>query len=213
MFEEIKKNYGHLFEEELLKEINEIGKMREVNAGEELIRTGQYLSSIPLLIDGVIKVMREDEDGFELMLYFLEKGETCAMTLSCCTGSAASEIKAVAETNSKLVMIPIEKMEEWLGRYKSWRNYIFDSYHARLMEVLETIDNIAFKKMDERLLEYLRNKSKYYEDSEIKVTHQDIAFDLHTSRVVISRLLKQLEKTNRIKLKRNSIKLINIDSK
>jgi CRP/FNR family transcriptional regulator len=211
MREEIKRNYGHLFENELLEEIDSIGIIKDVNAGDELIRTGQYLSAMPLLIDGVIKVMREDEDGFELMLYFLEKGETCAMTLSCCTGSAISEIRAIAETDSKLLMIPIEKMEEWLGKYKSWRNFIFNSYHERLMEVLATIDNIAFKKMDERLIEYLKNKSKHYDSSEIKVTHQDIAFDLHTSRVVISRLLKQLEKTNRIKLNRNSIKLIDIN--
>ncbi|MBZ9650453.1 Crp/Fnr family transcriptional regulator [Psychroflexus montanilacus] len=211
MLEEIKRNYGHIFEEDLLQEINDIATIKTVNAGDELIRTGQYLSAMPLLIDGVIKVMREDEDGFELMLYYLEKGETCAMTLSCCTGSAVSEIRAIAETESSLLMIPIEKMEEWLGKYKSWRNFIFDSYHERLMEVMATIDNIAFKKMDERLIEYLKNKSKYYNDSEIKVTHQDIAFDLHTSRVVVSRLLKQLEKTNRIKLNRNSIKLIDID--
>lgn len=209
MQEEIKKNYGHLLEDELLQEINTIGIIKTVNAGDELIRTGQYLSAMPLLISGVIKVMREDEDGFELLLYYLEKGETCAMTLSCCTGSALSEIRAIAETESTLLMIPIEKMEEWLGKYKSWRNFIFDSYHERLMEVLATIDNIAFKKMDERLLDYLNSKAKYYDDSEIKVTHQDIAFDLHTSRVVVSRLLKQLEKTNRIKLNRNSIKLIN----
>lgn len=211
MLEEIKNNYGHIFEEELLQEINDIAVLRTVDAGDELIRTGQYLSAMPLLVDGVIKVMREDEDGFELMLYYLEKGETCAMTLSCCTGSAESEIRAIAETESTLLMIPIEKMEEWLGRYKTWRNFIFDSYHERLMEVMATIDSIAFKKMDERLIDYLKKKSKYYNDSEIKVTHQDIAFDLHTSRVVVSRLLKQLEKTNRIKLNRNSIKLIDID--
>lgn len=211
MLEEIKNNYGHIFEEELLQEINDIAVLRTVEAGGELIRTGQYLSAMPLLVDGVIKVMREDEDGFELMLYYLEKGETCAMTLSCCTGSAASEIRAIAETESTLLMIPIEKMEEWLGKYKTWRNFIFDSYHERLMEVMATIDSIAFKKMDERLIDYLKKKSKYYNDSEIKVTHQDIAFDLHTSRVVVSRLLKQLEKTNRIKLNRNSIKLIDID--
>ena len=210
MIDQIKRNYGHIFEEELIQEINEVGIIKSIEAGGELIRPGQYMKAMPLLLDGVIKVMREDDDGFELMLYFLEKGETCAMTLSCCTGSAISEIKAVAETDSDLLMIPIEKMEEWLGKYKSWRNFIFNSYHERLMEVLETIDNIAFKRMDERLLDYLRNKSKYYVDSEIKITHQDIAYDLHTSRVVISRLLKQLEKINKIKLNRNSIKLLNI---
>jgi CRP/FNR family transcriptional regulator len=210
MIDQIKRNYGHIFEEELIQEINEVGIIKSIEAGGELIRPGQYMKAMPLLLDGVIKVMREDKDGFELMLYFLEKGETCAMTLSCCTGSTISEIKAVAETDSELLMIPIEKMEEWLGKYKSWRNFIFNSYHERLMEVLETIDNIAFKRMDERLLDYLRNKSKHYVDSEIKITHQDIAYDLHTSRVVISRLLKQLEKINKIKLSRNSIKLLNI---
>ncbi|AFU70276.1 transcriptional regulator, Crp/Fnr family [Psychroflexus torquis ATCC 700755] len=210
MTDQVKRNYGHIFEEKLIQEINEVGIIKSIEAGGELIRPGQYMKAMPLLLDGVIKVMREDKDGFELMLYFLEKGETCAMTLSCCTGSAISEIKAVAETDSDLLMIPIEKMEEWLGKYKSWRNFIFNSYHERLMEVLETIDNIAFKRMDERLLDYLRNKSKYYVDSEIKITHQDIAYDLHTSRVVISRLLKQLEKINKIKLNRNSIKLLNI---
>ncbi|EMY81443.1 Crp/Fnr family transcriptional regulator [Psychroflexus gondwanensis] len=210
MIDQIKSNYGHIFEEELIQEINEVGVIKSIEAGGELIRPGQYMKAMPLLLDGVIKVMREDDDGFELMLYFLEKGETCAMTLSCCTGSAISEIKAVAETDSDLLMIPIEKMEEWLGKYKSWRNFIFNSYHERLMEVLETIDNIAFKRMDERLIDYLRNKSKHYVDSEIKITHQDIAYDLHTSRVVISRLLKQLEKINKIKLNRNSIKILNI---
>ena len=210
MIDQIKSNYGHIFEEELIREINEVGVIKSIEAGGELIRPGQYMKAMPLLLDGVIKVMREDDDGFELMLYFLEKGETCAMTLSCCTGSAISEIKAVAETDSDLLMIPIEKMEEWLGKYKSWRNFIFNSYHERLMEVLETIDNIAFKRMDERLIDYLRNKSKHYVDSEIKITHQDIAYDLHTSRVVISRLLKQLEKINKIKLNRNSIKILNI---
>ncbi|WP_127846255.1 Crp/Fnr family transcriptional regulator [Psychroflexus aestuariivivens] len=207
MLEEIKTNYAHIFEEELLEEINEVGIVKKVKSGDELIRIGQYLTAMPLLLDGVIKVMREDKEGFELLLYFLEKGETCAMTLSCCTATAVSEIRAVAEIDSTLVMIPIEKMEAWISKYKSWRNFVFDSYHNRLMEVLETIDNIAFKKMDQRLLKYLHNKAKFYENSEIKTTHQEIAYDLHTSRVVVSRLLKQLEKEKRIALQRNSIKL------
>ncbi|MFN2262350.1 MAG: Crp/Fnr family transcriptional regulator [Psychroflexus sp.] len=208
MLEEIKTNYAHIFENQLLEEINEVGIIKEVKSGDELIRIGQYMTAMPLLLDGVIKVMREDKEGFELLLYFLEKGETCAMTLSCCTATAVSEIRAVAETDSTLVMIPIENMEAWISKYKSWRNFVFDSYHNRLMEVLETIDNIAFKKMDQRLLKYLKDKAKYYENSEIKTTHQEIAYDLHTSRVVISRLLKQLEKENRIVLQRNSIKLL-----
>lgn len=208
MLKALEQNYSHLFEPELLQEINNVATFREVNEGDELIRIGQYMKSMPLLVEGVIKILREDDDGFELLLYYLERGETCAMTLSCCTSHHKSQIRAVAETNAKLIMIPIEKMDEWITTYKSWRNYILDSYHSRLNEVLETVDNIAFKKMDERLLNYLEEKIKHTTNSTITSTHQEIAYDLHTSRVVISRLLKKLEQNNIIKLKRNSIELL-----
>ncbi len=208
MLKELELNYAHLFESELLKEISQIAILKEVKEGEELIRIGQYLKSMPLLVEGAIKVLREDEEGFELLLYYLERGETCAMTLSCCTTNHKSKIRAEAETDSKLIMIPIEKMDEWLVNYKSWRNFVFNSYHERLNEVLETVDNIAFKKMDERLLSYLKRKAIHNNTNIISSTHQDIAYDLHTSRVVVSRLLKQLEKQNIIKLKRNHIEII-----
>ena len=206
--EELKLNYGHLFEDALLQEINSVGVFKEVPEDYTLIEVGQYLKSMPLLINGIINILREDNDGDELLLYFLEKGETCAMTLSCCVGHKQSEIRAVAETDAKLIMIPIQKMEEWTGKYKSWRNFVFESYHNRLMEMLDTIDNIAFLKMDERLLKYLQNKAKVTQDNIIHSTHQEIAYDLHTSRVVISRLLKTLENQNIIELQRNKIILL-----
>ena len=208
MIEELREHYGQLFEEELLVEINQVGTFREIPSGQILIDIGSYVKSIPLLISGAIKILREDEEGDELLLYFLEKGDTCAVTLSCCMGQTKSDIRAVAELDTKLIMIPIQKMEDWIATYKSWRNFAFQSYHNRLQEMLEAIDGIAFLKMDERLIKYLQDKVKILKTDVIHITHQEIAYELHTSRVVISRLLKKLEKIGRIELHRNSIKVL-----
>jgi CRP/FNR family transcriptional regulator len=129
--------------------------------------------------------------------------------MTCCIGETKSEIKAVAETKGKLVMIPVMYMELWLGKYKSWRNYVFNSYNNRLKEMLNAIDSLAFMNMDERLLNYLLEKSKINRSREINATHQDIAYDLNTSRVVISRLLKALENEGKIKLHRAYIEIVN----
>lgn len=211
MIDEIKINYGHIFEKELLQEINNVCVIKDVPEGFIFIEIGEYAKSMPLLFSGAIKILRQDDDGNELLLYFLEKGDTCAMTLSCCIGRSKSEIRAVAVVDTKLIVIPIQKMEEWTSKYKTWRNFVFKSYHNRLMELLETIDNIAFLKMDERLLKYLFDKVKVTNNSIINSTHQQIAYDLNTSRVVVSRLLKTLENKKIIKLHRNKIELI--DSK
>ena len=208
MIEELKSSYGHLFEDALLQEINNVGVFKEVPEDFKLIDVGQFITSMPLLVHGAIKILREDSDGDELLLYFLEKGDTCAMTLSCCIGHSKSEIRAIAETDAKLIMIPVQKMEEWTTKYKSWRNFVFNSYHGRLMEMLDTIDNIAFLKMDKRLLKYLNDKVKVNKSKIIQSTHLEIAHDLHTSRVVISRLLKTLENKKVIELQRNRIILL-----
>lgn len=210
MIEILKNNYGHLFEDKLIEEINTIGILKKISEGQKLIEIGQYIKSMPLLISGAIKIMRDDGDGEELLLYFLESGETCAMTLTCCLGQTKSKIRAISEIPTELIMIPIEKMEEWTSKYKSWRNFVFESYHNRLMEMLETIDSIAFLKMDKRLLKYLIEKCKITNDHTVNNTHQEIANELHTSRVVISRLLKKLENQGKIELNRNSIKIINL---
>ncbi|MCC8361319.1 Crp/Fnr family transcriptional regulator [Salinimicrobium sediminilitoris] len=202
---ELRDAYHFIFEEELLIEITKFGTLREVKAGETIIDIGDYVKSMPLLLEGAIKILREDKDGDELLLYFLERGDTCAMTLACCLGHTKSEIRAVAEKDTHLVMIPIDKMEEWTSRFKSWRNFVFESYHSRLTEMLDTIDTIAFYNMDERLMRYLQDKAKINKNEQIQVTHQEIAYDLHTSRVVVSRLLKKLEIEGKIGLQRNSI--------
>jgi len=206
--EELQANYGSLFEKELLEEIAAVGVYKEITEGDELIDYGQYIKSMPLLLNGVIKILRQDSDGDELLLYYLERGETCAMTLSCCLGQTKSQIKAISETKSEVVLIPVQKMEEWTSKYRSWRNFVFESYHSRLIEMLEAIDSIAFMKMDERLLKYLQDKVKLTGSNTLSNTHQDIAYDLHTSRVVVSRLLKKLENIGKIKLYRNQIELL-----
>ncbi|TDN87921.1 CRP/FNR family transcriptional regulator [Salegentibacter sp. 24] len=207
MLQQLEEAYGFIFEDELLSEINQVGNLQFVGAGETIIEIGDYVKMMPLLLEGAIKIMREDKDGDELLLYFLERGDTCAMTLSCCLGQTKSEIRAVAERDTKIIMIPIEKMEEWTSKYKSWRNFVFESYHTRLSEMLDTIDTIAFMNMDQRLMKYLQDKAKVNQNETIAVTHQQIAYDLHTSRVVISRLLKKLELDGKIKLQRNSIEV------
>ncbi|MFI8378279.1 Crp/Fnr family transcriptional regulator [Leeuwenhoekiella sp. NPDC079379] len=211
MNELLSLNYGHIFEPELLKEISEIGILKEVKEGDKLMEIGQYITAMPLLISGAIKILREDSEGNELLLYFLEKGDTCALTLSFNRGQRKSEIRAIAELNTILIMIPIQKMEEWSSTYKSWRNFIFDSYQNRLQEMLDTLDSIAFMRMDERLLKYLRDKQKLSNSNELQSTHQDIAYEMHTSRVVISRLLKKLELEGRINIQRNKIELLNLN--
>ena len=208
MKEELKQTYGFVFEEDLINEIADVSVLREFKEGDVLIDFGDYIKRMPLLINGAIKILREDFDEGELLLYFIEKGDTCAMTMACCMGETKSEIKAVAETDGKVVMIPVNKMEEWLGKYKSWRNYVFNSYNNRLKEMLSAIDNLAFMNMNDRLLSYLVEKVKINNSREIHNTHQEIAYDLHTSRVVISRLLKALENEGKIVLNRASIELL-----
>lgn len=210
MLKALTEQYGYLFEDDLLQEINEVGIYKEIDPGTKLIEIGDYIKSMPLLIEGAIKILREDEKGDELILYFIEQGDTCAMTLSCCLGSSKSEIRAIAETDTKLIMIPVEKMESWLSKYKTWQKFILQSYHDRMTELLEAVDTIAFLKMDERLFKYLKDKAMVNHNEVIIVTHQDIANDLHTSRVVISRLLKKLEINGKIELSRNSIKILDL---
>lgn len=210
MIEGLQRNYAYLFEDTLLKEISEIGTFKMVPEGFTLIDIGDNIKSMPLILSGAIKVMREDENGDDLILYFVEQGDTCAMTITCCMGETKSEIRAVAETDTRIIMIPIEKMQEWMHKYPSWQNFILQSYHERMKELLEAIDSIAFLKMDKRLLKYLRDKAMVNRDDLIHTTHQEIAHDLHTSRVVVSRLLKKLEIDKKIELHRNNIKIIDL---
>ncbi|MDC6389324.1 Crp/Fnr family transcriptional regulator [Maribacter sp. PR1] len=210
MIQELTESYGNIFEKDLITEIAQVGTYKEVPEGYKLIEIGDYIKGMPLLISGAIKILRDDNDGDELLLYYLEKGDTCSMTLACCMGDSKSEIRAITETDSKLIMVPMQKMEEWTVKYKSWRNFVFNSYHERLNELLSTLDSIAFDKMDARLISYLKEKARINKGNVIHNTHQEIAYELHSSRVVISRLLKKLEQMGAIELHRNYIKILDL---
>lgn len=210
MREQLLETFNTYFEKPLIEEIIGVGKWVEIPAGEIIMDIGNYIRSIPLLISGAIKVLREDDEGDELLLYYLEQGETCSVTMACCMGHTKSQIRAIAETDAVMVMVPVQKMEEWMGKYRGWRNYVFESYHNRLNELLHTVDNIAFKNLDERLVEYLKRKIEVTNDKKIRNTHQEIAYDLHTSRVVVSRLLKKLEKMKKVALHRSYIQVLDL---
>lgn len=205
MLQELKEAYGFIFEEELITEIEQNGVLKFAKEGDIIMDIGDYITAMPLLLEGAIKILREDKEGNELLLYFLERGDTCALTLSCCLGQTKSEVRAVTERDTNYIMIPVSKIEDWTAKFKSWRDFVFESYHSRLTEMLETIDTLAFMNMDERLLRYLQDKAKINQSEKLKVTHQQVAYDLNTSRVVISRLLKKLEMEGKIDLKRSHI--------
>lgn len=202
------QKFNHILDNTLISEIEKVGTISTFSKDDIIIDINQPLLYIPLLLSGSIKILREDNDGNELLIYFLEAGETCTMSLTCCMGTSKSKIRAVAEKDSSLIMVPVQKMQEWFHNNESWRNFILESYQTRFDEMLETIDNLAFMKMDERLYKYLINKVKLHTSKTVIAKHQDIAEDLHTSRVVISRLLKQFENENKIKLSRNKIEVL-----
>lgn len=208
MKNEIEENYGYLFEKELINEIIKVGTLFQVPKGDVIIDYGQNLKGMPLLLDGAIKVLRQDKDGDELALYYLEKGDTCTMTMSCCMGQQTSEIKAIAETDVQFIKIPVIKMKEWMKNYQSWMAFVFESYNNRFNEMLKAIDSLAFTNMHDRLFGYLKDQVLIRKSTNLQISHQDIAHDLHSSRVVISRLLKGLENEGLIELGRNKIMVL-----
>ncbi len=208
ILEKLKGSYGNLFEQSLIKEIVKEGIYKEIPAETSILKINEYVSSIPLVLSGAIKVFREDSDSGELLLYYLEKGTTCSMTMTCCTVDKRSKVKLITELDSEIIFIPISKMDEWAGKYKTWRNFVLSSYNKRIDELFEIIDNIAFKKMDERLYDYLLEKKNITDNNIIYTTHQNIALEINTSRVVISRLLKSLEQIGKVKLNRNFIEIL-----
>ena len=208
IYNKLQTHYGHLFQKELLVEIKQHSILKKISEGEIIIDLGHKISFMPLIIEGAVKVLRENEQEQELLLYFIEPGDTCSMTTKCCLGSVISEIRAIAETDATILLIPVNQLTIWMSKYKDWQSFILQSYHERLMELLETIDSIAFLKMDERLIKFLRDKVKINNNEIVKTTHQELANDLNTSRVVVSRLLKKLENTGVIKMQRNEIKVL-----
>ncbi len=194
-----------LNEPELLQEIEEVGSMIEFKEGEDIITTGKYIKRVPLLVKGAIRVLRNDGDGHEVFLYFVNRGQTCAVSLACCVNHKKSNIRAVAETDCMFISIPIEYLEKWNKKYQSWRNFMLITYQSRFDEVMMALDSIAFLKLDERLLRYIEGKARVHGENYINITHQKIAEELNTSREVVSRLLKKAEEEGEVELSRNKI--------
>lgn len=208
LHDNLKKIFPALHNHELLALIEKTGIEKHIKTGDAILQYGQFIKSIPLIIQGCIKIVRQDEEGNELFLYHLYSGETCAMSLTCCMAQQKSEIKAVAEEDTTLIAIPMEYLDVWMLHFPEWKNFIMNTYSIRFRDLLNTIDNIAFKKMDERLEEYLHTKKLALHSTFLSITHQEIANELGTSREVISRLLKQLEKQHKIILGRNKIEVL-----
>lgn len=208
--EKLNDHYASIFEEELINEIIDIGVFRTIESGDILIDIGDKMTHIPLILHGAVKIIREDNSGDEIALYFLEKGDTCAISFVNCIHKTKSIFRGVTERKTEGIFIPVDKIDEWLKKYDTWRHFIIDSYHLRLLEMVESIDSLAFMKLDDRLHKYLVDKVKIMKNNTLNITHQEIANDINTSRVVVSRLLKILENEGKLKIRRNRIIIDNI---
>ncbi len=196
------------FEPALIELIEKEAVQRTFYAGDVIMRTGQYIKSTALVLEGRIKIYRENAEGGEFLMYYLQPGQACAVSMICAIQSQTSEIMAKAEENTEVLMIPIQLMDELMNKYKSWYQFVIQTYRSRFDELLSTIDNIAFKNMDERLEFYLKRHADASHKKNIELSHQQIADDLNSSREVISRLLKKMEQRNLVKLHRNMIEML-----
>lgn len=206
---EFASNY-HFFEKELREEILKIGILKTFQPNEILIREGQFITSFPLVLKGLIRITRNNDDGNELLLYYLKQNEVCAMSLTCCMANLTSNVKGVAEEETDVIMLPVELLDNWMCKYTGWKQFVMQTFQNRFRELIETIDSIAFLKLDERLVRYFTDRNKKSGATTLHVTHQDLALKLNTSREVVSRLLKKLEKDGKIKLSRNFIDFTNL---
>ena len=196
-----------LFEKDLVEEILIEGEQRHFEPNEVLMRKGQFIRSTLLILSGIIKVYREDDEGNEFLMYYLRPGEACALSLVCAAKHEASPILAKTDTDTEAILIPVDLMSEWMAKYKSWYQFVIETYRGRFEELLSTIDSVAFRSMDERLEFYLKRAKEVSGKNILDVSHQQIAQELNSSREVISRLLKKMEQRGMVQLHRNAIEV------
>lgn len=206
----LKKHFPTLSELDLRNKLLENAKMAKFNKGDVLLKKGQYVKLLPLVLNGAVKVVREDEEGREILIYYIKPGESCALSFSAYMNNKQSDIKAVCDEETQLILVPSSLVKDWLRLYPSWQQFALQLYDIRFAELLHTVEDIAFKKMDERLVDYLKEKLSLQNRETLHITHQQIAQDLATSREVITRLLKQLAQKGMITLARNEIKIIGL---
>lgn len=199
-----------IFERKLVEEMLSCGILKKFSKGDIIVNYEDTLKNIPLVIVGILKVLKEDKDSGESLLYYVRKGDTCSISTSCITGDKKSTIKALCETDSKIIFFSAKKMNEWMESYTSWRFFIINSFQDRFNELFDIIKSISFDNLEERIIIYLKNRSSVNNSKILKTTHEEIANELSTSRVVVSRILKSLESSSKLELKRNSITLTNM---
>jgi CRP/FNR family transcriptional regulator len=205
--EDIQQYFPDFTEPGLQQMLANEGRLHHFKEGEVIMDYGGYIRMLPLILSGTIKISRQSDDGSELFLYYLSRGESCTMTFSCCMRNKQSEIRAVAEEDSVVFALPQQRLDEWMMRYKSWKNFVMKAYDERMNELIKTIDQVAFHQLDDRLLDYIMKRTEIHKSRTISTTHQQIADDLHVSREAVSRLLKRLERSGTIELGRNLITL------
>ncbi len=196
------------FEPKLMEEIIANGVIKNIPAGEIMMRTGQFIKNTMLIIEGSVKIFRENEDGGEFLMYYLKPGEACALSIICASKSEASQVMAKTMEETTVLMVPLQLIDKWMLDYKSWYHFVLSTYRNRFDELLMLIDQIAFRNMDERLDFYLKRHAKIHGSNIIALSHQQIAEELNSSREVISRLLKKMEQRHMVILQRNAIELI-----
>lgn len=200
------------FESDLVNDMAEHTQMKEIKAGEQLMKTGQYFRSTMLVLRGLVKIYREDEEGNEYFIYYLQPGQACALSMICAVRQQASQLMGKAVTDTTILAIPLEYMDSWIAKYKSWYYYVLGSYRDRFEDLLFTIDHIAFRNMDERLLFYLKRQQETLNTNILTVSNTEIAQELNSSREVISRLMKKLSEKGNIRLlKGQQIEIISLD--
>ncbi len=209
IFKLLHQRFPQIAERELQEEIADVGKLMHFRAGEIIMDYNSYVKLVPLIVSGTIRVTREDEnEGREILLYFLNAGETCSMSFTCCMMNKKSAIRTEAIEDTTLIGIPIKYMDQWMTKYQSWKNFVMLSYDEKMFELVKVIDSIAFEGMDIRLQKYLNARKESTGSPIIQATHQEIASDLNASREAISRLLKKLENMGEVELGRNQIKVL-----
>ena len=196
------------FSNQLIEDVNKNGTNHSFEAGQILMRTGQFIKSTVLVLSGKIKVYREGDDGGEFLMYYLQPGQACAISMICALKSEASQIMAKVDEDAELLMIPLDLMDKWMLTHRTWYEFVLGTYRSRFDDLLEVVDNIAFKSMDERLEFHLKRVSVATGSRLINQSHQEIASELNTSREVISRLLKKMEQLDKVKLYRNQIEFV-----
>lgn len=199
------------FEQELLSEIVTAGEIRTIREGDTIIRTGQNIRAAILVIDGLVKIYREDDGGDEYFMYYLDEGKACAISLVCALGKGTSGVMAKAVTEATILIVPAHYVNEWIGKYKSWAQFAVNSYRERFEELLQVIDHIAFRNMDERLVFYLKRYREKFNTDIIPTSFTEMAQELNSSREVISRLMKKLSEKGVVELNTSNIRIIDLD--